>query len=371
MIKKGTLVALTLSLLLAGCSSPNALVVSFDDVTAQSDTKGENSDLTQTKSIALTGLMPTLWPGDLCYDKAGRSPASTICMAPRDKESFYRVRIIGDTITDQDVVGVRDALQDMVRAAEEYLEAKLALTKFELIQAERGKADKPAAAEQLTIDQNRTNLTSAVASKETAYSGKIAAAQQKLNKPGMMVFQWDSEQSTTIGAGVSELASGAFTSSKQRSGFGIVGGIRVSQLFLGSDLHKGAWPQLVKKKEDKKELVIPTTIFQAKNIAYFSEMERIVALKAQLSATFEQLAKVVEKPAILAAANLDLSFALSRMYKVTNTALLNSGTVTEERVNWGDRLPMKTQNQSAYWSTFYQVATQLKDLYGMVCEQCQ
>lgn len=460
---------LLLSFVAAGCgTNPASVVTSLDDVTSESDVEGAFFSLTQTKSVALNGLLPIL-PGDLCYAKSKHSPFSAICFAPTrlqnaenyhtsepkfSGQSFYRSRTIGEEVTGKDVVTVRNNLEKMVRAAEKYLEAKLTLAKFDIAQAANPSSSKPdqqsekkteketekTTGEVTTTTTNETNETTTdqpvktmqegtaklggesvnKVTKESSvanlpaetraqmvasvresgrhYDTTLDSFKTELTKTGLIVFQWDAVGKTLVNGQFGTLAGATFSDSKERSGFAVVGGIRISQLFVGKDILnvESVWPQVASRIEKSRNAVIPTTLYQAKYITYFSEMERLPELQAKLSATLDQLATMGADPGTLALEKTDLSLAISRMYRITNTALMGAGTLENHEIFWGtfevgkqvdctrkcekhDRscqgseeavLVNNTMGNVACkpesWLSFYQIGTELKDLQDLV-----
>ncbi|MEO5341063.1 MAG: hypothetical protein H7837_11210 [Magnetococcus sp. MYC-9] len=370
---------LATALLFTGCAAtpPPSISRSFDDVSSETEMQGKHSNLTQTKTMSLNGLSATLWPADVCYGKLSHTPASGICLAPRGRDSFYRVRTMGQNVTVADVVATRNAVETMVHTAERYMEAKLALVNFDLLQLSKEKATDDKESERQTI---RAKLAEAVAKRDTEYTTQITAVQRAIAKPGIIVFQWDAQAEVTAGGSAGGLLGVGYDDSGKRTGFGIAGGIRASRLFLGKEItNEDLWSHIPDKIENKIHTGVPTTIVQAKYLASFSEMERMTALHTELSATFEQLATLTNNPALLKTAKLELSFAMSRMYRVSNSSLLGGGSVAEYPVRWdrsfdsmADCVGRKDRKLApSCWQTVYKIDTQLKDLRNIMHEKPQ
>ncbi len=400
-IRQTTLLAMA-ALALSGCGGLQpSVVASLDDVTSESDVEGKHGSLTQSKSIALNGLLPTL-PGDLCYQKTNRSISSSVCFAPgKETKSFYRTRTMGDKIKNPDkvIAAVRDKIAGMVHAAEQAVEAKLALAQFDVAQAERERIQRAAKEAVSPAPPGRDALLDAVRKADETYAKKIEEAEKAITDSGTMVFRWHAHAETLASGSLGTVAGASVTRSKDRSGFAIVVGLRASQLYLGGDIQNSdaAWPQLADRTGKSRSSVIPTTVYQAKRISYFSEMERLTAFQAQLTATVDQLSGLVGNPAQLAMLELDLKFSASRMYKVGNAALLGGGSIQDRTVHWDAVSTGRTPGNCGcakqcdgyeamlnrqlgdvnnevcdvdknpdYWPTFYQVGTQLKDLRALM-----
>ncbi|MEO5345150.1 MAG: hypothetical protein H7834_02080 [Magnetococcus sp. YQC-9] len=357
-------------LLLSGCTTelPKSMVTSFDDVTSESDMKGANSKFTQTRSIALNGLMPTLFPGDLCYNKISRTADSMVCIAPKNaRGSFYRVRTINggsSEITESDVTNLRNAIAAATQEAEKLLQAKLNLVTYKVSTAQPDPGV-------------LSSMSGTVIQANNDYHRAINNIYDKLNKPGLNVFYWDAQTDNSFRIGLGTLMGLSSEEMKHRSGFAVVGGLRVSHLFVGNDVWDDAWPALDKTKlEGSQYSSVPTTIYQAKYATYFSDMEGLSSLQARFAATIGQLAKIAANPSVeLATMELDIGIVLSKMYAVGNAAMLGNSRVENKDLIWGSTLlemnkPCGSDNPQC-WQTFYTVGTQLKDLRNMVCAQCQ
>ncbi|MBF0189963.1 MAG: hypothetical protein HQL99_02310 [Magnetococcales bacterium] len=410
-MKRGALLAV--SLLFSGCAAnlPPAMVTSFDDVSSESEMVGKDSKVTQTKSISLLGLMPMLSPGDWCYNKASRSVDSVVCFAPTGTDSFYRTRTVGANVTNGDVIQVRNAIAKVVSRAEQYLHAKLELVKFD-VNVELNGSQGDAA----TRDGKRTILATDLAAKDVKYQESLETLNQALSKPGMIVYTWNAHTDAESRMMIGKIFGLSMSESKNRSGFGVVGGIRVSHLFLGKGIVKegngdctdirpignvrtiASVPSEVNVRTKsvicenlldkpssqsdndllrlatRKFYGVPTTIFQAKHTAAFTEMEEIKRVEMALSATIDELSKIASRPLVaLATTKLEFSLALSRMYKVTNSSVMGSGTVKDLPVLWSgrqdafkEREGCDSEKDSSCWNTFYTISTQLQDLRDML-----
>ncbi|MBF0590003.1 MAG: hypothetical protein HQL53_12855 [Magnetococcales bacterium] len=224
-------------------------------------------------------------------------------------------------------------------------------------------------------------------SAEKKYYEAIKDVIKILKKPGLMVFQWRAKNSSSNSGGLGTLLGGRSDGQESMEGFGIIGGLRVSTLFLNNDLlEEDHWPHAYDDFFNGMMFKVPTTTYQAKYISYFSSLERIKKLQAKLDATIEDIKNLATADsttaAWLAGQRLKLEMAISRMSQVSNMAIMDGGFVITSPVNWGelvnptpftkpdcdvltggcDHLMANDANKERVWLTFYEVGTRLKDL---------
>jgi len=360
------------ALLLGGCQ-PASTITTLHGMTTESNALGPKFSRlfwgTQWESVSLLGLLPARQPGALfCYNPR-HGPNAAIGVSEGD--SYILTRTMGADVTLEEVVALRDALLQAQDSALNATRARLEALRTTLTAqgAAEATTDDPADTKSQT-EESATPSTQDSALAEQAAQGARKADRQldqaerdvrtALRKSGLIVVRWsmarESEHSAS-GGGAASLSGG---SGAARSGLAVLGGIRVSRLYVGKDILQhwsgvrniGAfthWPQ------------VTTLLIQARHVAFLSDvsMERVFRAELEINAQSAALAATDWK----ALANLELAAYRARVENLGGMGLLgNGGAVTLAPPPWADQRAGTTPED---WHTLYQVITPLKALREM------
>ncbi len=390
------------ALLLAACQ-PASTISTLHGVTTESNALGPKFSTlfwgTQWESVSLLGLLPAREPGSLhCYNPR-RGPNSAIGMA-KDK-SFYLTRTVGQDVTLEEVLALRDAL---LQAQDSALDATRA--RLEALRMALAARNAPGAAEAQTPPQATTAPATPAAGQATApaagqatalaagqepreqaapLAGQAAQAAREaesrfgeaernvraaLKTPGLLVVRWSVAQESEYDASAGERASLSGGAGSGRSGLAVIGGVRVSRLYLGSDVHSHwadvrnigtvtAWPQ------------VTTLLIQARHVAFLSDVSSEDFFRATLEVDAQTVARAAADWKALA--SLELAAYRARVANLGGMGLLGAGgTQAKALVTWEPPAPSQNspcppcpEATADQWHTIYQVTAPLKALRGM------
>ena len=366
------LLGLGLALLLAGCQ-PASTITTLHGMTTESNALGPRFSRvfwgTQWESVSLLGLLPARQPGALhCYNpRHGPNAAIGVSQGP----SYILTRTVGGDVTLEEVLALRNALLLTQDKALDATRARLEALRTAL--TARGAAETTTG--EPTGEESQRETTAAQSAQDSALAEQAAQGARRadrqldeaerdvrtaLRRSGLLVVRWSMTRESEHGASVGEAASVSGGSGATRSGLAVLGGIRVSRLYLGDDIldqwsgvrNIGAfthWPQ------------VTTLLIQARHVAFLSDvgMERVFRAELEVDARDAALAATDWK----ALASLDLAAYRARVENLGGMGLLgDGGSVTLAPPPWADQGAGSTPDD---WHTLYQVTTPLKALREM------
>lgn len=329
---------------LSACSSTPELITSLEDL--NTDFEKEGIKLPQTRVISVPGLLPFSEVGGLYHFKAQRMPASAIGLSPAN--SFVLTNEIPFNGALSDLTSIRDALLELKNLAEKTVLNKLKLTSLKY--------------------ENSPNAT-AIGVAKTKYEASKLAFEQQINqvstsitKSGIIIYRWttqkEQEASITLGSilGLSE------NKTIKYNGFALIGGLRLSTLYLGNDL-VSQWSNLKKDSDYNSRFQLTTHVMQAKHILYLSEYDMQSKLSAQLEASYSQLKNLPET--IKNLDKIEIEAVFSKISNLSNLGVITGGTWTPRAINWTQQ-GLQTRLANNGWQTFYSVDSRLEDLLEML-----
>ncbi|WP_461210538.1 hypothetical protein [Desulfocurvus sp. DL9XJH121] len=348
---KTILLLAVVAMLLAGCSH-KAMVTSFQDITSESKRQGWFYGR-QYSSVSIPGFNAAYEPGRLYSYNPARGPLTATGIAPGEQSLIISKTVQGSD-DENAIIAIKTQLETVKQLTEEVVQARIDMLKND-INAKAG--------------SGTTIFNNVDANAATAYStklGQLKAAETTLNnqvnKNGIMIFRWAYGTVADESTDVAEILKTNNEAGAQSSGYAIINGLRVSTLYVGTDILKQwnevrdigfwrAWPQIV------------TTVAQTRQIAYTSELDLEQVFAAELNLDYETVENV--------AANwkTELSVVIktyaARFEKCANTGLIGKEVITQREVDWGQRQTTQETALPAHlqeWSTFYQTSTSLKAL---------
>ncbi|MFG0252517.1 MAG: hypothetical protein ACF8NJ_06550 [Phycisphaerales bacterium JB038] len=177
-------------------------------------------------------------------------------------------RLVGEADVPEDwnqVTAVRDALETAQARA---LDASILAAEIAALMREARDASGRARASLVqTLGQRRQELTEA----EQALSEARDHLREAANTPGIVIARWSTTESAGFSIDAGSAARGGLDVSGNRSGFVVLGGLRVVSLVFGEDF----WWLLNNLRDHEKKHIetigITTNLLQARDVAYTSD----------------------------------------------------------------------------------------------------
>jgi hypothetical protein len=331
-------------LFLSGCSSNTGLITSLEDL--NTNYKKEGIKLPQTRVISVSGFLPFSETGGLYHFKAQRKPASAIGVSP-DK-SFILTNEIPYNGGISDLTSIRDALLLLKNLAEKNILDKLELTR---------------------LRYEETSESSEIVAAKTKYETSKLAFEQQINivstsitKSGIVIYRWTTQKEQSAGVTLGSIFGLSGNKAVQYNGFALVGGLRLSTLYLGNEL-LSQWSNLERDNRYNARFQLTTHVMQAKHIVYLSEYDMQSKLSAQLDASYSQLKNLPET--IKKLDRIEIDGVFSKISNLSNLGVISGGTWSTKPVDWSQQ-GLQTRLSNNGWQTFYSVDSRLGDLLEML-----
>ncbi|WP_035250928.1 hypothetical protein [Desulfocurvus vexinensis] len=350
---------LGLALLLAACQ-PASTITTLHGVTTESNALGPRFSRvfwgTQWESVSLLGLLPARQPGALhCYNPR-HGPNAAIGVS--QGQSYILTRTVGDDVTLEEVLALRDALLQAQDSALDAARARLGALRTAL--TARGAAQADGASPQAAPGALAEQATQGARKADRQLDQAERDVRMALRRPGLLVVRWSMARESEHGASVGEAASVSGGSGATRSGLAVLGGIRVSRLYLGDDI-LGQWSGVRNIGAFTHWPQVTTLLIQARHVAFLSDvgMERVFRAELEIDARDAALAATDWK----ALASLELAAYRARVENLGGMGLLgDGGSVTLAPPPWATQGAGTAPDD---WHTLYQVTTPLKALREM------
>ncbi|MBG0776866.1 MAG: hypothetical protein H0S85_10600 [Desulfovibrionaceae bacterium] len=361
-----------LASLLAGCASNSGMIPSFQDITTETRRHGYLHGR-QYEAISIPGLLPSPDAGFLYAHNPRRFPLAKVGVS--HNATFTLVRTIGANCTMAQVSALRDGIMGMRSLADEVVELKYEKRQDELLKLQ-AVYDAVNRDEKLNLasawsngskvglnatELGALNLRLQNATRELAKQEKDLYSQ--INQPGLMIFRWNREDESATSVQATDMVGASYASSRAGKGFAVVGGVRVSTLFVGTDILDNA-PHARDLGVIRNWLPMPTSLIQAKYITYVSEVDSARSFSLKVSVTAAELKALAadwEKNL-----NLELAYYRARIESLSNAAFMGNGTLEVRSVPMVNATFHKdmlgTYNGTDAWAGIYDVATPLNTL---------
>lgn len=349
------------ALTFSGCvGGSNRIISSIDDLTSDYEYKGLL--IRQGSQLSIPGHITADGIGQLYFNKAKRGPYNAIGITCKNK-SFYMTKTFNNNVTLQDLIDIRDKIVDLQTTASKLVDNRLSILKDDLLKiknATKGMSNDDR--KKLEVDYNKNKKDFYEIEKKVLKS---------IKKQGVMIFRWNVEDekgaSSNISQSGAKMAAIDYRKSIGKNGFALVGGIRICNLYIGTDL-LNAWKGVREFGGFNDQLIIPTTLLQAKNIIYLSSQDISKYVNAQFSFTKEQFAKILGTPEgiyklLLDQTALEVTTYMARVENISNTGIMGKMDSEFISINLGDVPKAKITDG---WTTFYQVSTGLKRLKAFI-----
>lgn len=118
---------------------------------------------------------------------------------------------------------------------------------------------------------------------------KLEIARKAANRPGIIVANWLVGHSKGSSLTAGNIAGLAASKNSRRTGFVVLGGIRVSHLFLGDDLKRLVLNLQPEDRAVMSQVGVATYILQARHVRYVADLDLDAAIKAFVELSSTQL----------------------------------------------------------------------------------
>jgi len=340
---------LLMSLLVGGCGGGPSLISSIEDLNAEKKMEGWRAF--QCRSASVPGLLPFSDVGVVYFDKLFRSPSTAIGLSQGD--SFILTATIDFNGTDADLKELRGKLIDLNLSAVKVVSDKMYFNSLRYSKAEKNE-EKQSQQEQIK------EALEAYKTSRNDFEAKHKLVVDKLDKKGIFIYRWTTTSGVLSDFKFSDILTANFSRREQYSGFAIVGGLRLSTLYIGQDL-ASKWKKQknwVLSTFNADDFKVTTHLMQAKNILYVSEYELEANLKNKVKASYKQWEDIPE--AIKALDTIEFEAIASMVSNLSNIGFLGDAQYEPRPVNWEPT--EKTIAYSNGWQSFFSVQTQLDEL---------
>ncbi|HUS72114.1 MAG TPA: hypothetical protein VMY06_03535 [Sedimentisphaerales bacterium] len=305
----------------------------------------------QCRSASVPGLLPFSDVGVVYYDRLFRSPSTAIGLS--QGKSFIITTTIGFPGCAADLIALRDKLMELNLSAVKVVSDKMYLNSLRYSQAENNE-EKQSQQEQIS-----TALEAYKTSRD-GFEAKHKEVAEKMKKKGLFIYRWTTTSGVQSDLKLGDILTPNFSKREQYSGFAIVGGLRLSTLYIGKDLackwKEQDWIKSIYNADDFK---VTTHLMQAKNILYVSEYELEANLKNVVEASYKQWKNIPD--AIKALDTVEFEAIASTLSNLSNIGFLGDAQYEPHPVNW--ELTEKTAlTDPNGWQSFFCVQTQLDEL---------
>ncbi|MBE0367538.1 hypothetical protein [Pseudoalteromonas aurantia] len=347
---------LTCSLVISvagGCSSTTGLIASFEDLTTETSKEGFTK-IPQYRVISIPGMLPFSDIGGVHFYKSQRKPSSSIGITLEANSYAIETTIGGedDSCAEECIYDIKEKILSVKNLA------------FDLAQARINLAVETAS----SVVKKKEEY----ASLRNEFNKQYKEALELIKKSGVMVFTWStgSEQSGSIGLG--KLFGTSQSQSKLQSGFAVVSGLKISQLYVGSDIGN-TWGGLNRSSGFSNRFEVTTYNLQAQYITYMAESEWSASTKFD----FEAAAELLSNSGTLSErlGSIEIKQALAKTSSLMNMGVTGLSKREKVIVDW--EKPFKKPigclngsngsdfNTNNGWQTIYAVKSDLKDILSM------
>lgn len=320
------------STFLAACT-PSDGVNSLDGLTTSTATDGSHARPVnlnyplQTRFLAVNGQLPVPGIGSACLASSRRPANSIICFSQDGHTNVLR--------REYDYTGGPGTLADI---AKNLAALKLKVLKLEVLKLEA----------KTTPPDEKANVDSLVSAAAVNVANMAETLSGEMTTANVFVFRWSANQNGNASGTAGTFAGASASGQSSNSGMVIVGGLRMSQLLLGStqdfDEVTAAYPQRAK---------IATLTMEAKNILYIADGSSSAAIQAALKGSLDQAKNTNISTAALSA-NAYAAIANAQ----DNRGAFDSPSAVDLRKFEAPNLG----GQEGKWMTFYATMTEIESL---------
>lgn len=373
-------------LLLMGCATKKAVLIgALEDVNVESDMGVPLiTYFDQYRTTNVSGILP--------YTKIGEfykidysifsdgNPSKSISIVEDNKDQPRKTTSQVVTITyafpypnnpndnpadilreiQKNLLLVRSKAQDVVMAIIKRDVNADEVYRLNKIKKENRSEDETKKLEELTKNQQELNMVVSVAKKELADAE--LAVYEAINENNVIIAQWDAVKRNNWKFLASVIGTLNMETKKSRSGFVILGGLRISRIRVGTDIND-AYRDLMWVNRINRPVV--TQLWQAKYVKSVSTFDLESQLKANAKATYSKL-KYLSKY-LIKDSEFEVDATLSRVESLFNLSNLSNPMHDCKDLEWDNIYSEKEEKDS--WNTILAIHTNYSDLQDLVSER--
>lgn len=340
-------------LLLMGCATKKAVLIgALEDVNVESDMGVPFiTYFDQYRTTNVSGILP--------YTKIGEfykidysifsdgNPSKSISIVEDNKDQPRKTTSQVVTITyafpypnnpndnpadilreiQKNLLHVRSKAQDVVMAIIKRDVNADEVYRLNKIKKENRSEDETKKLEELTKNQQELNMVVSVAKKELADAE--LAVYEVINENNVIIAQWDAVKRNNWKFLASVIGTLNMETKKSRSGFVILGGLRISRIRVGTDIND-AYRDLMWVNRINRPVV--TQLWQAKYVKSVSTFDLESQLKANAKATYSKL-KYLSKY-LIKDSEFEVDATLSRVESLFNLSNLSNPMYDCKDLEW-------------------------------------
>lgn len=365
-------------LCLAGCLGPPPMTVirSYEDMTTDYERTKQlwiiSDPFVQYKMLSISGQLVMPEVGFVYYLKPRHGAQAAVGMS--NDTTFYVTFTIDDTHVTSDVLEiVRSKVVDAHLLAVKAMLKKAAVLKAEGELADCATQLKSARAKDSDLigrfydaaEDKFNKVSREYDSTRIEFDMKYAELIGSIKEPGIFVYRWATESKVRGKTVWGPLFEAAGASEARYNGFAILGGLRVSKLYVGRDF-QSTWSYLMTKGVFKSRVGTPTHILQTKRLLYVSDMDIQTEITAKLKASAQQLANASETLKKLD--SVEMEYYSKKIQNLSNVAEFGPMEKKVSEVFWSGGKPddlKKIQDcldGTEGWQPVYTVYTELRSL---------
>lgn len=344
-------VLLLASLIVGGCEE--RLIYSIEDLNTEKKI-GSWFTVYQYRTASIPGLLPFSDMRFVYYDKLFSSPSAAIGIN-RDK-SFIVTTEVDFKGECKDLINLRNKLMELKRSAINVVSDKMYLNSLRYTKTPKNKDTQK-------LESQKEEALKAYKCSRAEFENKHKEVTEALNQKGVFIYRWTTTSGVQGDLGLGDILTGNFFKEEQYNGFAIVGGLRVSTLYVGKDLVEKWLKQDCISSIFMDDFKVTTYLMRAKCILYISEHELAAELGGIIKASYNQLKDLPET--IRKLDEIELQTIASSLFNFSNTGFLGDAEYLVNPVNWEQEeidYFRVSLNKSKGWQPFFSVQTELDKL---------
>lgn len=344
-------VLLLASLMVGGCKE--RLIYSIEDLNTEKKI-GSWFTVYQYRTASIPGLLPFSDMRFVYYDKLFSSPSAAIGLN-RDK-SFIVTTEVDFKGECGDLIKLRNKLMELKRSAIKVVSDKMYLNSLRYTKTPENKDTQK-------LENQKEEALKAYKCSRAEFEDKHKEVTKALNQKGVFIYRWTTTSGVQGDLGLGDILTGNFFKEEQYNGFAIVGGLRVSTLYVGKDLVEKWAKQNWFSSNFPDDFKVTTYLMQAKYILYISEHEFAAELAGVIKASYSQLKDLPKT--IRKLDEIELSTIASSLFNFSNTGFFGEAQYFVNPIYWEQEEIddfRRSLNKSKGWQPFFSVQTELDDL---------
>lgn len=376
------IVTLVLSFVFSSCTNQTSIISAIEDINI--DRRGGipfASSFDQQAVSNISGVLPYTAIGELTKNTSKFStllPSENILISNSQKDNNSKISQsqvmemiydfpypqVGSSDPYTTLANIKKSFIDVQYKAQDYLTKRLELTRLKIgvLESEPKSNTKNVLGKNPKETKNLAPLENAerkMIEAREAYLSAEKDAFKQTTLANVIIARWDRSSFNNINGAIANTFGFESDNIKKKSGFVILGGLKVSHLKLGTDI-QCAYEHVYTTSRS-----LITHMWQSKYILSFSTAEFENNFKANLEAKYEQFSDISKL--FLDSDKIEIDMVMKSFTRLGNSANLIGLQRKESNINWEDKdFGLNIDEDEEKWSTFYAVSTYVNDLKGKV-----